>query len=306
MSLYHKYRPHSLDEMYGNEQTIATLIGLMQDQSTCPHVYLFHGPTGCGKTTLARIIASQLGIKGFDYKEIDSADFRGIDTVRAIRQQAYLAPIESPYRLWVIDECHKMTNDAQNALLKILEDTPEHVYFVLCTTEPQKLLKTVRGRCSELQVSPLSDRNMLRLLRRVAKAEEAIFGDRITKEVYDQIIQDSLGLPRNALQILEQVMSVPGDQRLAIAQKAAEEQSQSIELCRALIKREGWTKIANILKSLKDQDPENIRRHILSYCNSVLLSNDDEHTGIVMEQFIEPFYNTGWPGLTFACYAAIK
>jgi hypothetical protein len=124
--------------------------------------------------------------------------------------------------------------------------------------------------------------------------------------IYEQIIQDSLGHPRNALQILEQVLSVPEEQRLQVAKRTAEQQSESIELCRALLGNSGWMKTATILSGLKDQEPESIRRHVLGYCQAILLKADNPKAGLVMELFIEPFYNTGFPGLVFACYSVVK
>ncbi len=301
MTLYRKYRPQWFSDIQGNDGTIESLQGMF-DKKNVPNTFLLHGPTGCGKTTIARMIARYLECGEADYKEVDTADFRGIDTVREIIRNSNYKPIEGNVRVWVVDECHKLTNDAQNAFLKVLEDTPSHAYFILCTTEPQKLLPTIKGRCSQLKVSPLTDRQMKRLLHHVVKGEE----EKITKSVYDQIIQDSLGLPRNALQILEQVLSVESEQRLETAKRSAEEQSQSIELCRALINGDGWRKISNILKGLKDQEAESIRRHVLGYCQSVLLNNENNQAAAVMYEFLEPFYNTGYPGLVYACYAAVN
>jgi len=300
MSLYLKYRPPTFEDIYGNENVVTVLQNLLKNDP--PHAYLLHGPTGCGKTTIGRIIAQELECTGMDLKEVDSADFRGIDTIRAIRHQAQYKSIESPVRVWIIDECHKLTNDAQNALLKILEDTPSHVYFILCTTDPQKLLKTIRGRCSEFQVNPLADSELLNLLREVVRAE----GEVLHKRVYDQICQDSLGHPRNALQILEQVLSVEPDQRLETAKKTAEETSQSIELCRALIRDDKWGSIAKILSGLQEQDPESIRRHVLGYCKSVLLKEANDQAGLIMENFIRPFYDSGFSGVLLACYSVTK
>ncbi|HDY89545.1 MAG TPA: hypothetical protein ENH82_15720, partial [bacterium] len=198
---------------------------------------------------------------------------------------------------------HKLSGDAQSALLKILEDTPNHVYFILCTTDPQKLLSTIKGRCSTFEVRPLKEKQMFSLLRKVVKSE----GESLEKLVYDQIIQDSFCYPRNALQILDQVLRVQPENRLATATKAAENQSQSIELCRILLKGGGWKRVAEILKGLKNQDPESIRRHVLGCCQSVLLSGkDDERAGLIMEKMIDNFYNSGFNGLVFACYSIVK
>lgn len=302
MSLYLKHRPDSFEAIVGNTEVVEAIANMVSDKETCPHAFLLHGPTGCGKTTISRIIASSLGAYDMSYREIDSADFRGIDSIREIRKQSQFLPMTGDSIVWLIDECHKLTNDAQNALLKILEDTPSHVYFILATTEPQKLLPTIKGRCSSFQMNVLNDSEMLKLLRSIVKAE----GESLEKSVYERIIQDSLGHPRNAIQILDQVLRVDEDMRLKVATKSAEEQSQSIELCRALIGGKGWKAINTILNGLTDQDPESIRRHVLGYCQSVLLKSENDRAGLIMENFIEPFYNSGFPGLVFACYSVVK
>ena len=290
LTLALKYRPKTLDEVVGNRQVVEVLRKQLSGESSQPlsHSILLHGPTGCGKTTLARIIAQELGVQDDDLKEIDSADFRGIDTIREIRKQCQYKPLSSPYRVWILDEVHQLTKDAQSALLKTLEDTPKHVYFILCTTDPQKLLPTIRGRCSQFQVQQLTEKEMKRLLLRVVKAE----GESLDKGVYEQIIQDSMGHPRNALQILAQVLSVEPEKRLEVAKRTAETQSQTIELCRALVNRASWKKICEILKGLKDEDPEQIRRAVLGYCQSFDRAVQDN--GLRQSwKCMEPFYNPG-------------
>lgn len=300
MSLYNKYRPQSFDEMLGNKLLIESLRGLLR-QKIKVHAYLLHGQTGCGKTTIARIISNKLGAKGNDFREVDSADFRGIDTIRDMRRQSHYAPLEGLCRVWLLDECHKLSGDAQSALLKALEDPPKHVYYILCTTNPEKLLPTVKGRCSQFQVTPLNDSQMLSLIQKVVSGE----GQTLTENVCRQIVQDSLGLPRNALQILEQVLVVEPSQRLSVAKRSAELQSQTIELCRALFYG-NWQKIRTILQGLKEQEPETIRRQVLGYFQAILLKEDNKKAALVIHRFSEPFYDTGFPALTLACYRAIK
>ncbi len=300
MALYHDYRPTTFDEVVGNEQVIASLKAEMQKE-TPAHAYLLHGPTGCGKTTLGRIIAKELGCHEDDFAEIDSADFRGIDTVRDMRRQSQFQPMSGKCRVWLLDEVHQNTKDAQHALLKALEDAPAHVYYILATTEPQKLLPTIRGRCTQYQVNQLTNKEMLMLLRRIVKAE----GKKLTKEIYEHIIESGQGHPRNTLQILDQVLNVDEDMQVEIAKQAVELETDAIELCRALMQRASWKKVASILTKIKDQDAESIRRLVLSYCNSILLKGENMTAGLVMEHFIEPFYNTGFPGLTFACFSIV-
>ena len=301
MSLYLDYRPTSLNTVIGNKELKSSLDGMFNSNSV-PHTILLHGPTGCGKTTIGRIIATKLGCADFDYREIDSADFRGIDTVREIRKNAQLSPISGPVKVYLLDEVHKMTNDAQNALLKILEDTPHHVYFILATTNPEKLLKTVKGRCSMFQVQLLTESEMVKLLNRISKKE----GHRIDKEILEQIAEDTGGHPRNAIQVLEQVLNAKPEERLNVAKRQGEVKSETIELARLLIKGSGWNAVRVLLKGLKSEDPESIRRMILAYCQSVLLNSDNERAGRIMEEMLEPFYNTNFPGLVYACYAIVK
>ena len=303
MSLYLKYRPNSLDQIKGNSDIIEALENMLSKPETCPHTFLLWGESGTGKTSIARIIANRLGCKGSDYREINASDVRGIDNIRDIIQQSQFKPIEGVCRVWVIDECAKMTNEAQNAFLKILEDTPKHVYFVLCTTDPQKLLATIKSRCQQFQTKPLSDSQMFGLLRKIVKEEN----EELDREVYDQIVMDSLGHPRNALQILEQVLNVSVDRRLEIARQTSAQQSQGIELCRALIKGARWIEVAKILSGLKDQEPETIRRIVLGYCQSILLSGKDEPLcGFIMEEFMKENFTNGFPQLTFSAYSVIK
>ena len=202
----------------------------------------------------------------------------------------------------LVHNCHRWKDDAQNCLLKILEDTPKKVYFILCTTDPQKLKDTVKNRCQQFQVKPLTDSQMFSLLRKIVREE----GETLEQEVYDQIIQDSLCHPRNALQILEQVLSVAPERRLEMAKQTAEVQSQAIELCRALIKHESWSKVNKILVGLKGQEEETIRRIVLGYCQAILLKEDNTRAGLIMEEMFDPFYNTGFPGLVFKAYTITK
>ena len=303
MELYKKYRPQTLEDIQGNKATVTSLLAALNKHDP-PQAFLFYGPTACGKTTLARIVAREVGAVGSDYKEVDSADFRGIDSIREIRKQSHYQALEGKRKVFLLDECHKLSNDAMNALLKALEDTPKNVVYILCTTDPQKLIKPILGRCSQFQVAPLNSQDMLTLLRRVTHAE----GETVSREVYQQITESSEGLPRNALQILEQILGVAEEDRLGMAQRVAEVRAESIELARALVSRVGWKKVAEILTRLKasEEDPEGIRRLVCGYCQSILLKGkEDSMLGTILEEFIDPFYNTPWPQLTLACFSVV-
>ena len=303
MSLYLKYRPTSLEQVKGNSEVIQSLTGLLTNKETCPHSFLLTGPTGCGKTTIARIIAKELGCVGDDLREVDIADYKGIDTIREIRKNTQYMAISSNCRVWILDECHKLTGDAQSALLKILEDTPSHVYFILCTTDPQKLIPTIKGRCTQYQVAQLTEQSMFVLLRNIVRKE----GHELEKQIYDQIIQSSNGHPRNAIVILEQVLSVEKELRMEVAQRQIEEEGQIIELCRILMNpKSNWASVKEVLNSIKGQEPESIRRVVLGYCQAILLKGESNLAANIMEEFWEPTYNIGFPGIVYACYSIIK
>lgn len=302
MNLYHKYRPKTLEEVKGNEEIVSSLSGLLNTPQKMPHVYLFHGESGCGKTTLGRVIKNHLQVSDNDYQEINSSEMRGIDTIRDIIRNAQYKPVESKYRIYLIDECHKLTNDAQNAFLKILEDTPAHVLFILCTTDEQKLIKAIKSRCLIYQVKPLTEVQMKGLIRKISKQE----GVSLANEVLDVIVSDSFGHPRAALQILEQVLSTEEDKRLEVAKQTALTTSQSIELCRALMSSNDWSKIKVILQGLQGQDAEGIRRQVMGYAQAVLLKTDNIKAGLVLESFIEPNFTNGFPQLVLSCYTVVK
>lgn len=304
MSIAIDHRPDTLDNVIGNAGTIRSIKALFENRNDkLPHAYLITGPSGCGKTTLGRIISSMLGASSFDFCEIDTADFRGIDTIRDIRKQVRLLPQDpkSTCRVWLIDECHQLSKDAQNALLKGLEDAPKHVYFILCTTDPQKLLPTIQGRCTPFSVAPLNEGEMNVLLRKVCRAEKISIGNEIRELIYQQ----SFGHPRNALKLLEKIAGLEPDEMAGVIEEEAAKLNAAIDLARALIGNAKWKKIADILNGLKDEEEEKLRRMVLSYCNTILLKEDNYQAFIVMDEFAEPFYNTGKPGLTLACYKAV-
>jgi DNA polymerase III gamma/tau subunit len=205
--------------------------------------------------------------------------------------------------VYIIDECHKLSTDAMNAFLKILEDTPPQIYFILCTTNEKSLLPTIIGRCSRHQVSLLTDPEMTGLLQEVTEKEEQTIDD----AVVEMIVKSAQGHPRNALTILEQVLATPEKRRLKVAEQAQELETESRELCQALLARKGWPVVSKILKNLKgSDDAESVRRMVLGYMSAVLLNKDDAQAAFILECFEEPFYNIGFPGLVLACYRVIK
>src|ERR1035438_8208803 len=151
-SLYRKYRPKSLSEVAGQEHITKTLEKALK-KGQISHAYLFTGPRGVGKTSVARILAHDINnlkyiddSQDIDIIEIDAASNRRIDEIRELREMAYMAPVGAKYKVYIIDEVHMLTKEAFNALLKILEEPPAHVIFILATTESHKLPETIISR----------------------------------------------------------------------------------------------------------------------------------------------------------------
>jgi DNA polymerase-3 subunit gamma/tau len=302
MPLHLDHRPKTLKKVVGQDATVAALKAVLE-RDDIPHAFLFHGPSGCGKTTLARIVAKKLGCSEMDLKELNVADVRGIDSIREITRNMTLRPMGGTARVWILDEAHQLSKDAQNALLKPLEDCPEHVYFMLCTTDPQKLIATIKNRCSQFALTLVSDEELTALLEAVASKE----GVEIPESVINSIVAASAGSPRSALVHLDKVKDLPDDEMEKAVSRIDVNNSAAIDLCRVLLKdKPSWPEIAKVLSSLSGGEPEQIRMNVLGYCNAILLKGKfNGRACLVMECFKDPFYNDGKFRLTLACASSV-
>lgn len=268
LELYRKYRPESLDDMVGNQATIKSLEKELENGS---HVFLMTGPAGCGKTTLARIMAKKVNAGPLSIHEVNSAENRGIDTAREIMEQMRFNPSDGDAIVWILDEMHMITSAGQNALLKALEDTPSHCYFFLCTTNPEKLITPLKTRCSIINVVPLKDEEMIYLLKRTARAEKIKIGS----EVYERICEIAQGGSRKGLKLLAKVLYLDSDEeRLEVLKNDSDSENQEVrELCKALISgKANWSVLARLLKSIDLSDSEKVRQAVMGYMGAVLLN----------------------------------
>lgn len=298
--LYKKYRPKNFDELIGNEHTIDSLRNMLE-QDRLPHTILFSGASGTGKTTIARILAQELGCTDSDIQELNMShqDLRGIAGANEITSRMGFKSLSGNNRVFILDEVDNMTSDAQKLMKKPLEDTPSHVYFFLCTTRPEKLLRDIITRSTHMELEHIDRRTLGRYLKQIAEKENK----ELLNSVSLRISETAEGSVRKALVFLEQVLAIEDEEsQLELIKKITlEDDVDAIELCRALMRNENWTKVSAILQKIK-AEPEQVRQLILAYFNKVLLNNGNQRAAEVLITFQEPLYNWGRAGLTCLCY----
>ena len=237
-ALYRKYRPSSLDELIGQSDAVQ-LISEQIKNNNLSHAYLFSGPRGVGKTSLARIIATTIGCDPvFDITEIDAASHNKVDDVRELNDSVnFIASSPGKKRVFILDEVHMLSNAASNAFLKTLEEPPDHVIFILATTEPDRVIETIRSRTTQIAFKRIKNSDIITSLEKISKAEKI----KLSKEILEYIANQSDGSLRDAINLFEQTFSTFGN-------KATMEQLYSI------LGKVTTTDLFQILQAMGTQD----------------------------------------------------
>ena len=311
-ALYRKYRPKSFEDVVGQEVIVQTLTNAVKNDMVS-HAYLFNGPRGTGKTSIAKIYAKILNCndlnemkacekcdsctqinnnQNIDVIEIDAASNNGVDEIREIRNKIGLVPSNSKYKIYIIDEVHMLTNQAFNALLKTLEEPPKHIIFIFATTEPHKIPTTILSRCQRFDFKKIHDEKIVKRLKQIVEIEQI----KITDEALKEIAFLSDGGLRDSISLLDQAISYSDDE---ITVQNIHDINGSItkEEVRSLINYLCDKNLEECLKSIESYDANGksmskiVRsvieelKNIILYCNAPnFFDNDDEFYELIKEK----------------------
>lgn len=287
-SLHVRYRPRKFLDVVGQAAVVKSLGKIIErDSSQC---FLFSGPSGTGKTTLARICAVKLGCQPHDILEIDAASNTGVDDMRKVMDGLKYRPLgESDVKVLIVDECHMLSRNAWNSILKSTEEPPAHVYWFFCTTEASKIPPTIKTRATSYQLKPVPDKELGVLLDRVCEKEKID----VPGDVGDLIIREAGGSPRQLLVNLDICREAQTKKEAADLLKTALESDATIELARFMMAGGSWMKAMSIVGKLSEENPEGVRIVLVNYFGKALRDAKTDKAAAatlrILDAFAEPY-----------------
>jgi len=294
--LYRKYRPQTFSEIVGQEHVVKTLTNAISSEMVS-HAYLFAGPRGTGKTTIARLLAKAVNCqkrknnefepcnkcsscleimegRALDLIEIDAASHRGIDEMRELKNGIRFSPTKSKYKVFIIDESHQLTKEAANALLKTLEEPPSHAIFVLATTEIHKMIPTIISRCQRFNFRKLTAKEIIKRLQILSQKERA----EIEKPALELIALNATGSIRDAESILDQVLISSGAPEKKITAQDIKELLGLIEIklvsqFSTFVSEKKASEAIDFLNKIieKGLDPQEFTKALINYLRQALV-----------------------------------
>lgn len=283
-----KHRPTKFDYVEGQEAAIKALSNILAKKTS--QTFLLSGGSGLGKTTLARICATTVGAQSQDILEIDAATFSGVDKVRDIQQHMAYRPVGGgASRACIIDECHRLSSQAWDALLKTIEEPSKHVYWFFCTTNVAKVPKTIKTRCSPIALKEVSDEGLRRVVERVIKREKLD----VPEAVVDIVIREAGNSPRQAILNLSMVAGCETQREAKKILHSASESDATRDLCNFLLKGGSWSKAMEIVARLDGESYEGVRIIVCNYLGAVLKNAKSDNKAIralmTLENWSQPY-----------------
>ena len=276
-----RYRPSSFEEVVGHEEIVAALRRVIRSD-TAPHAYLFTGPSGTGKTTLARIVAGEVGSEVI---EVDAASQGSIDQMRDLIEMGQFRPLSGvASKMIIVDEVHGLSKAAFDALLKTLEEPPDHLYLALCTTEVHRVKDTIMSRCYHVPLRPLRDPDIELLLSAVCECE----GWDVDGDVFQLIVRGGTGQPRKALSLLQACHDAPSREE---AQRIIDLRAPTepiMDLLRDLVKgQSSWAVVRKHLSKMEDEDWDTLAATAARYLAVAIVGEENEKRAAEIWRFLD-------------------
>ena len=303
--IYRKHRPKTLDEVVGQPEAVSTLTELLE-KDQFPHALLLVGNSGTGKNTIARIIRKHLDCRKSDYKEIDCATDDGLKEVREIKNKASLSPLfGGKSRVYCLNEFQSLSRAqfCQQSLLMLLEDPPDHCYFILAAMDAAKIIDGIKTRCLRIDLKPIPAKEMVDLVADVWRKERP--KDTKSADVVKAIVEASSGSARTALVLLQKVINLKTEEEQLAAIRSGDVKRKAFDLAKELIwgKRK-WSDVQAILADMKDEDPEGVRRLVLACADKEMDKPKGNHKRAfrIYCCFEGNWFDSGISGLRRACW----
>lgn len=299
--LHVTYRPSKWEEVIGNAATVNSIKSVLSSKEP-NRFFILIGEGGTGKTTIARLIADTLSIK--QVEEINAADSNGVDFARDLSSRIMYKAF-GERKMYIVDECQRLTPEAQDVLLKnVLEDTPEHAFVVFCTTNPEKIKKTVLSRAAKYYTKKPSAQELVDYLESIAKKENID----LSRKLIGKIARSTNQVVRDSLVLLNQVRDVSEEDAEAIIGGYWDtDEKEMIELARSLMRNDSWNSMIPYIKGLR-VNADSVILFLQSYMNKVLLTPNGKNQGVAFNVLIATNsykQGSGPPGLTRVCYESV-
>jgi len=271
MSLITAYRPTKWDDVIGQNNAVKTLSAAIENRRA--QVFALCGPSGTGKTTLARIAAAVIGCKANDLIEVDAATHSGIEKMRDIQNTMLYRTVNGGPRVAIVDEAHGLSKQAWDSLLKATEEPKAGAFWFLCTTNPAKIPKTMLTRCARIDLKPVSEKDLRELVYRVADGEKLAIGE----GAIDGVVAAAEGSPRQALSYLVVCADAQTRKEAMALIQQSEESVPVLDLCRFLAKPGSIGALTKILEDLKEENPEGVRIQVVNYFGKVAMNAKNQN-----------------------------